>query len=447
LVRSAVDCRAGSLAPMQGPDRLEQAATSDRRLLTRSSITVISRGFAKASQIIFLVVAARLLTVEEFATYSYMLVLAIVFSFVSEVGVPIVAGRDVSAGRALPGDLYAAALPVVIVSAGVAALALPLFAAVDAGPGSTLVPALLVAAFVLFNRLFEFQATMLRGLGRFNLEAAIQAGGASVFIAGGIAATAAGLGVSAVLAVLCAKEALSALVAYLALRGDLTRSAGPPPVRWQQLLRVGIRLSLAGIALVLVMRLPLVALGNWGTGKEVAFFSAAQRFADGAWLLATTAGVALLPGITYLAQSDRPRARRLVWRVLVASGGAGAVLALLTQPLAEPAMRLIFGSDFSAAEDVLQIILAGLPAYVVLGISWYAIVAFNGEPRLLNVGLAGLAVSLVAALMLVGGGADGAALTYVVSLYAMAALSVFALARQLRIATPVDVLRPGYGPV
>ena len=432
---------------MQGPDRLEQAATSDRRLLTRSSVTVVSRGFAKASQLIFLVVAARLLTVEEFATYSYMLVLAIVFSFVSELGVPTVAGRDLSAGRALPGDIEAAALPVVIVSAGVAALAVPAFTAVDSGPGSTLVPALLIAAFVLFNRLFEFQATMLRALGRFNTEAVIQAGGAALFIVGGTAATAAGLGVSAVLAVFCAKEALSALVAWVALRGDLTRSAGPPPVRWQQLLRVGIRLALAGIALVLVMRLPLVVLGNSGTETQVAFFSAAQRFADAAWLMATTAGVALLPGIAYLAQSDRPRARRLVWRVLLVTGAAAAGLALASQPLAEPAMRLIFGSDYSAGEDALQIILAGLPAYVVLGISWYAIVAFDGEPQLLNLGIAGLIVAVVAALALVEDGADGAALTYVISLYAMAALSLWALARQLRVATPVDVVRPDYGPI
>ena len=49
-----------------------------------------------------------------------------------------------------------------------------------------------------------------------------------MFIAGATAATAAGLGVSAVLAVLCAKEALSALVTYLPLRGDLARSTGPP---------------------------------------------------------------------------------------------------------------------------------------------------------------------------------------------------------------------------
>ena len=50
-----------------------------------------------------------------------------------------------------------------------------------------------------------------------------------MFIGGATAATVAGLGVSAVLAVLCAKEAISALVAYLALRGDLGASARPAP--------------------------------------------------------------------------------------------------------------------------------------------------------------------------------------------------------------------------
>jgi O-antigen/teichoic acid export membrane protein len=427
------------------PGRLEQAATSDRRLLTRSSVTLISRGFAKSAQIIFLVVAARLLTVEEFATYSYMLVLATVFSFVSEIGVPIVAGRDVSAGRARPGDLYAAALPVVVVSAGVAALLVPLFTAVDSGPGSTLVPALLVATFVLFNRLFEFQATILRGVGRFNVEAAIQAGGAVIVIAGGTAATAAGLGVSAVLAVLCVKEGLSGLLAYAVLREDLTRSAGPPPIRWRQLLRTGIRLSLAGLALVLVMRLPLVVLGNSGTARQVALFSAAQRFADAAWLLAATAGVSLLPGIAYLARADRPRARRLVRRVLLAAGAAAAVLALAAQPLAEPAMRLLFGSGYSSGGTILQIILAGLPAYVALGISWNAIVAIDGEPRLLNVGLAGIFVAVIAAALLVPSGATGAAWAFVISLYVMATFSLATLVRELRTESPIAIWPAGYG--
>ena len=43
--------------PVRAPSKLETAATSDRRLLTRSSVTLVSRAFAKSAQIIFLVVA------------------------------------------------------------------------------------------------------------------------------------------------------------------------------------------------------------------------------------------------------------------------------------------------------------------------------------------------------------------------------------------------------
>jgi O-antigen/teichoic acid export membrane protein len=404
-------------------------------------VTLVSRGFSKLAQILFLVVAARLLTVDEFATYSYLLVLAFVFGTLSDTGVPLVAGRDIAAGRALPGDLFFAAVPIVLISAALAALVIPILGAVDAGPGSTTIRMLLVAAFVVFNRVFDFEATTLRGLGRFNFEAALQLAGGLAFIAAATATTVAGLGVTAVLIVMCAKESLSAGIAYLGLRGDLRRSAAPQ-VRWTGLLRIGIRLSVAGIALALIMRLPLVVLGNTGTEREVAEFSAAQRFGDAAILLATTSGFALLPGIAYLAQSDRPRARKLLRRVLLALAGAAVLITLAALPMAEFVMRTIFGSDFASGDDLLRIVLAGLPGYAALGICWYAIIAFDGEARLMGVGLAGCALSVVLSVLLVPAAGDvGAAWAYVGGIYAVALLALFVLER--RLSHPEDL--PGVG--
>jgi O-antigen/teichoic acid export membrane protein len=81
---------------------------------------------------------------------------------------------------------------------------------------------------------------------------------------------------------------------------------------------------------------------------------------------------------------------------------------------------------------VLKIVLAGMPACMALGICWYAIVAFDGEARLLGVGLVGLAVSVVLSMALIPAGEGiGAAWTYVGSLYAMAALTFATLERQL----------------
>ncbi len=361
------------------------------------------------------------------------MVLASAFTILSDTGVPLVASRDAAAGRQPVGELFHDALPVVLVSGALAALALPIFGAVDSGPGTTFVPVLLAAAYVLFNRFFDLTATLLRGVGRFSFEAILQSVGAVAFIAGSIAVTAAGLGVSAVLAVLCAKEAVSGAVSYVALREDLGhRRPASERGGWRRLFGIGIRLSIAGIALALVMRVPLALLGNLGTSQEVALFSAAQRFGDAAYILAISLGVALLPGIAYLAHEDLPRARALLHRVLLAFTGAGVLLAAAALPLAEPIMHVIFGSDFSAGADLLRIVLAGMPAYAALGICWYSAIALEGEGRLLGIGLLGLAVCVALSVLLIPSGGDtGAAWSYVASLYVVAALSFLVLERQL----------------
>jgi O-antigen/teichoic acid export membrane protein len=421
------------VAEPQAPQRLEQAATSDRRLLARSSVTLISRSFSKFAQILFLVLAARLLSVEEFASYSYLLVLAAAFTILSDTGVPLVASRDASAGRASPGDLFFSALPVVIVSAVLAALVLPVVGAVDSGPGSTFVPVLVTAAYVLFNRLFDFTATMLRGVGRFTFEALLQSAGAVFFIVGASMAVVADLGVTAVLAILATKELVSGLIAYAAIRGDLERPAGAPRRSdWRGLFKIGIKLAVAGVAVALLMRIPLAVLGNVGSDREVALFSAAQRFGDAIYILAISSGFALMPGISYLARADPERARRLVHRVMFAVIAASGVLAAAALPFAEPIMRAIFGGDFVSGANLLRIVLIGIPGSATLGVCWYVVVAFDGEARLVGIGLLGLALSaLLSAILIPSAGDEGAAWAYVGSLYAMAALTVFVLERQL----------------
>ncbi|MBN1528598.1 MAG: oligosaccharide flippase family protein [Thermoleophilaceae bacterium] len=418
----------------QGPHRLARAARSDRQLLARSSITLVSRGLSKFAQIFFLVIAARLLTVEEFASYSYLIVLAAAFTIMSDTGVPLVAGRDASAGRGSVGELFWSSLPIVLVTSLVAAVLLPIFGAVDSGPGSTWAPVLLTALFVIFNRFLDLICQLLRGDGRFELEAALQMAGAVLFIGGGIAVTVAGYGVTAVMGVFCVKELLIAAIGFWAIRKDVLHpDGGRPRSDWRRLLSIGIRLAIAGIALALAMRIPLAVLGNVGSATEVALFSAAQRFGDGAYVLAITGGFALLPGIAYLAQSEPDRARRLLRRVLIAVVGASALLAVVAVPLAEPIMRLVFGGDFAGGDDLFRIIVAGLPAYTGLGICWYAVVAFDGEARLLGVGLASLLSCAVLSAVLIPAAADeGAAWAYVGSLYATALLSYVALDRQLR---------------
>lgn len=430
------------------PRRLERAAGTDRRLISRSSLTLGSRGFAKFAQVLFLIVAARLLSVEEFATYSYVLVLAAAFTILSDTGVPLVVQRDIAAGRRPPRDLFWSGMPVVVVSALAAAFVLNVVGAVDAGPGSSTGLLLLAGVFVVGNRLFDFAASSLRALGRFGFEAALQVGGAIAFIGGATAATAAGWGVASVLAVLCVKEALSFVVAYAVLRPDVAGSAATRGgVEWKPLVNAGLRLWLAGTALALVTRLPLGVLGNTGSAEEVASFSAAQRFGDAWILLAMSAGWALLPGISYLAVDQGARARDLVRKVLIVASLGSAALAAAVLPAAQPVMRLVFGSSFEGGADALAIVLVGLPAYALLGICWHALIAFDGERKLVPLGLVGLAVSPTLCLILVPwAGDEGAAWSYTLSLAAMAATGLLATVRRLVSGDSRARLEPG-GPV
>src|SRR3954464_28355 len=97
-----------------GPADLRRSATTDRRLVAASSLTFASRVFARLAQLIFLVVAARLLSINEFATYSYLLVLAVTFSMLADPGVALAASREVSAGRRTVGDAFTSGSPVAL---------------------------------------------------------------------------------------------------------------------------------------------------------------------------------------------------------------------------------------------------------------------------------------------------------------------------------------------
>ena len=414
------------------PWRVAEATRTDRRLLGTAALTLGSRTGAKLAQLAFLLIAARILTVEQFASYSYILVLATTFTILADTGVPLIAGRDISSGRGSAADLFWSSAPVVAVSAAAAGILLLGVGLVDSGPGSRLASVLLAVAFVIANRLSDFATTTLRSLGRLRLEAILQIGGALAFVA--VATVAAGLqlGVWAILMVLCVKELASGGVAWCALRPDL-RGRRRGRIGWRSLLRAGISLSLASTALAVVLRLPLLVLGNSAGPESVADFSAAQRFSDAAMIVATSAGFALLPGLSHLARIDPARARRLISRTLVGLALIGTVLAAVMARAAPTAIEVVFGHEFAGGGQTLRILMLGLPAYAVLSVCWFAIIAFGGETDVLRLGVGGLVVSAVLALKLIpGGGQTAAAVAYVAPLGAMALAAGFLLRARIR---------------
>lgn len=418
--------------------KLQQISGTDRRILLVSAGTVASRALIKLAQLGFLVIAARLLSVQEFAGYSYLLVLAVTFSMLADTGVALAASREISAGRRSPADAFWSGAPVI----GIAALAgggvVLAFGLLDSAPGSAGTALVLTCGFVVANTLFNFASTTLRGVGKSVYEAGLQAAGAVVFVAAAATALALGAGLVAVLAILLAKELLSLVAALAGLRADVGGPRRLTSDLWRRLLRIGIQLGLASTALALVTRIPTFVLANSGTTQDLAWFSAAQRLADAVLVLATTTGFALLPSLTLLLESEPERAWRFLGRTLGAAVAIGAIGGALTLAFAPEIVTAAFGSDFDAATHSTRVLMAAAPAYAAIGIGWYALVALGRERSLVVLAAASAALALVLSLVLVPDRGDGgAAVAYVVALGAMAAaiLAVVVDARR-RVAAP-----------
>jgi O-antigen/teichoic acid export membrane protein len=428
---------AGAAAPW----RLKGLTRTDRKLVQSSTPTVISRAIARCGQFLFLVVAARILSIDEFAVYSYIVGLYATFSMLADTGVPTVASREIAAGRDPIRTVFWSGLPAIGAGALVAAGALAVFGLVDSGPGTAGALLMLAAVYAAANTCFNYLSAILRGIGRFQLEAALQLGGMVVAVGGGIVIMVAGGSIAAVVGWFALKEVLHVAVLYLVMRHELVGPTWPMADVLRRLFRTGVRLAVAAIAIAVVTRVPQIVLGNIGTEDELAWFSAPARLADTIFNLAFIASFALLPGLTYLRANDRDRAVRLLRRLLVWTAIGGAALAAASAALAPTIMEIVFGGRFEPAAEPARVLLAGLPAYVVLGIAWHGLVAFDRDRDVIPVGAVGILASVLCCTLLIPSEADvGAAWAYVLPTAVMsltaAGLLLGGALRRPRVASP-----------
>ena len=387
---------------------------------------------SKLAIVVFLILAARLLSKEEYGIYSYVLVLAGTFAILADPQVSAVAGRDVSSGRTPVSRAYWSALPVVLVSGAVAGTGLLCFGLLDIGPGTTPGLLLIAAGYVVFNRLMGLGLDMLRALGRFGLEAAMETIGTLALVAAAIAVAAAGLGVEALMGVFLLQALLMAIVCHLVLRGE----AGPParPGReWRRLLRTGIRLSVAASATAVAARAPLIIVGGATSAVTVASYSAALRFPEAAYLLSLTMGQALLPSIASMLTTDPPRAAKFVRRAIALAVLVGAAAAAVAAALGSELTSAVFGAQYSDSGELMSVMMLGAPFSGVFWLSWFALFAYGRERDVLWVALLGALAAVGAGLLVIPGeGAMGAAWVYVAVLALMAACTFVMFERQAR---------------
>jgi O-antigen/teichoic acid export membrane protein len=414
--------------PRPGPSRLARVTASDRTLLLKSSLTIASRVASKTAQLAWFVVAARLLSVDEFAQYGYVVSLALTFCVLGDAGVGTVVGREIASGHSAPGHAFWSAVPLVAL---VGCLVTVLFAGlllIGSGPGVDAGSIAAAAAFILANRAFDLSSTSLRALGRIEFEAGLQLANAVLFVTLATVIAASGGTVTLVLLALAGKELASAAVAGVAIRRDVGHYVHVPLRRSLGMLASGLFMALASFGLSATTRVPLVVLGNLGSAAQVAYYSAAVRFADTAVTLSVTVGYGLLPGLANIQGRDLGRALRLVWRTLGTLAAVAAVVAVPLVLLRHQLAELTFGASFRPAGDPLGVFFSGLPVFAVTGVAWFALLALGRERTVFAAAWIGVVTSAVLSALLAGD-PDGAAVAYVGGVTAIAGGLLVSLAR------------------
>lgn len=224
-----------------------------------------------------------------------------------------------------------------------------------------------------------------------------------------------------------AESGLVAALLYATLAnhaGERLRLTSFDPTLARRLLKDALPLLVAGIAVVLYMRIDVLMLERMSSPHEVGIYSAATRLSE-FWYAIPMAWVASASPSLLANHVANPcefeRRMGVMYRVLF---WVGVLASAATTLVSGPLVRLLYGEAFSAAGPVLALhVWAGVPVFLGVASSQY-LLAENLQVLSLVRTVLGLGINLLLNMALIPKyGALGAAAATVVS-YAAATLAI-----------------------
>lgn len=360
---------------------------------------------SKAGALVVIVVAARFLSVREFAVLATALVVAGLLASVLDLGAGTLITRDGARSTAARGALFRALLNA---RAPFAAVLLITSALVGFAVGRPLT-ALTIAALAVSGALTLSLLGLYRSCQDIRPEAMQKLVAAVVSVVTVVLASLLLPRADALLVML----ALSALVALLPLVRQASAVADfTGQVRPRTALRLAAPIGLLALATVAYYRSGTLALAALADARETAVFSVAASIAFGMLMLPNAITTALLPRLS--AEDDfhgliACARRALVWTLVVAVLLAGAAAAVV--PVGLP---LVLGSEYADAGVPFALLCMGIPLIAASGVIGTSLLSV-GRLRALGVQVAvSLMINLIALAVLVPSfGAVGAALATV----------------------------------
>jgi O-antigen/teichoic acid export membrane protein len=394
-------------------------------------------------QFVVMLLAARLLQPYDYGKFCWALSLAITFMTFSNFGLNTLAIRDVSRKRSVAPEYLANILSWKIVLAVIAFSLLLLYAFPLAGdPRIRMVAAILGAALML--RFFALTGRcFLHAHERFDVESIAVVSQAVVLLAGGIFVLLKGYGVIGLAIVWLVARAAECLLIFSMLNRFV-----PFGFRFDRSLifKLQIQALPIGIALLIMtfyIHIDTLILERLADFSRVGLYSAAFKVYTGLFLIPSTICTVLLPRFsdTYGNKKKTEFNRLLVYGVL-SLGLLSIPILVVGFLLVEPAFRLVFGEAFVPAVPTMKVLLVVSAVTFQVWLLRIILVAVDRQKVLMYFNLAGLAVRVIADLILISlyGIIDAAYATLISEVILFAGVWVYIFMRLFKVESLQDGL-------
>ncbi len=271
-----------------------------------------------------------------------------------------------------------------------------------------------------------FLQSVLLGEGRMIAYNAVEAGQSALTLIAVIVAFATfGVGVTGALVAIGLGRYIAA-AAYLLL---LARPVRPYPRFDRRLARrmlaYGSRVYVAIVLSYLIVRFDLLLVNGYLGAREAGIYSVAATLADGMFVLPMVIGLNLFPRV---ARGDPAKASAEVFRSVAVLYG---LFCLATVPIAGPAIRTFFGTQYSGATSLYYWLLPGIYAFGMLTILSSHFAGRGFPRRAMEIWVLGIGLNVVLnVLFLPGRGAYVASITSSISYIVLLALHMWLFAKE-----------------
>jgi len=331
-----------------------------RQTVTKNTVwLLVGEIGVRVCKLALFVYAARILSTDEWGTFSYVLALMSVFAVISDIGINNVLIRE-STRNKKSADYLATGFVLKIFLSIVAAISLLLVVTVHHYEQATraLIPPMSLV--LLFDSMREFGYSINRAGEKMETEAFGKIiYGIALFGIGVVCISRAPSGYAVAIAYLLAGIVSMGLLWFTLQKSDLSLRHYTKKLL-RPILREAWPLAIISAFGIVLTNIDTIILGWYRDSATVGLYAVAQKPYQLLYILPIIAGIALLPTFSRFAQHEPTQFTNIVHRALKTSFIIGTSFAVVAIALSRPGILLLFGKTYTASIEAFMVLVASI---------------------------------------------------------------------------------------